>query len=119
MVKQTRHQQYWHTGNNTVLTIMGLVWGAIFVNLEKLFPCANGIPLCRLFPYEDDGFRKGKALIETADSGNTLQIFGGNNNKTYGFAFTGCPVLNGANGCLPSGWQRILVCYLPNSCRDN
>ena len=41
----------------TVLTITG----AIFVNLEKLFPCAKGIiPVCHLFPYEGDEFRKGK-----------------------------------------------------------
>ena len=77
------------------------------------------MPLCHLLPYEDDGFRKGKAIIEATDGGNNLNIFGNTGSiRTYGFAFTGCAVLNGANGCLSSSWERVLACYLPYSCLE-
>lgn len=90
--------------------------GAIFLNLEKLFPCAKSArPVCSRATYEEDGFLKGKALIEAADDGNNLKVFGSNIN-TYGIAFQGCPILNGKNGCLPPWYQVTIVCYLPRSC---
>lgn len=90
--------------------------GAIFINLEKLYPCASSvIPVCGLLSYEQDGFVKGKAVIESSDIGNNLKVFG-TQVKTYGFAFQGCSTLNGAGGCLPTYYERVLACYLPRSC---
>ena len=51
--------------------------GAIFLNLKKLFPCSKSArPICGRFTFEEDGFLKGKALIEAADSGGDLKVFG-------------------------------------------
>ena len=90
--------------------------GAIFLNLKKLFPCSKSArPICSRFTFEEDGFLQGKALLEAADSGNNMNVFGKTTN-TYGIAIQGCPVLNGANGCLPAWYQMTIVCYLPRSC---
>jgi len=33
----------------------------VFLNFEKIFPCASGqFPICRTFTYEEDGFKNGK-----------------------------------------------------------
>ena len=91
--------------------------GAVFFNLQKLFPCVtSNIPMCHLYPNDDEGFRKGKALIEVSDW-NNIHVFG-SSVKTYGFTFTDCPVLDGANGCLSTYFDRVLVCYLPRSCLE-
>lgn len=93
--------------------------GIIFVNLEKLYPCAKTArPVCRLLPYDDDGFVKGKPVIEAEDFGNDMKIFGKNVN-TYGFGFQSCKILNGGGGCLPKFYDRILACYLPKSCENS
>ena len=91
--------------------------GAVFINLQKLFPCVpNNIPMCHLYPNDDEGFRKGKALIEVSDWSN-IRVFG-SNVKTYGFTITDCPVLDGADGCLSTYFDRVLVCYLPRGCLE-
>ena len=51
----------------------------VFINLEGVCPwfeqVTNYNPICRVFTNEEDGFRNGKALINTADSGNDFRIF--------------------------------------------
>ena len=92
--------------------------GAIFVNLNKLFPCiVNSFinPICRRFTQDEDGFFKGKTITEAGDGGNDMNIFS-NNDKTYGFVFDSCPILNGFNGCLPNNFQIVITCFLPRFC---
>ena len=88
----------------------------VFLNLEKLFPCASmddKYPLCSTFTFEEDGFRDGKAIIETEDIGNNLRVFSSTENiNTYGFAFQGCGELNGRNGCMPKYFQISITCQL-------
>ena len=89
--------------------------GAVFLNLDKLFPCANRIrPFCRRFTSEEDGFFKGKAIIEAADSGNNFGMFGRAN--VYGMTFQGCRYLSGHKGCLPRWFETIIACFLPRCC---
>ena len=91
----------------------------VFLNIEQIFPCASGQhPICRIFTREEDGFRKGKAIIEAGDSGNNFRIFSSTANiNTYGFAFQGCSQLNGANGCMPRYFESAITCQLPrNTC---
>ena len=87
----------------------------MFVNIEQLFPCTAGwpeyFPVCKLFTYDDDGFRRGHAVIDTADHGNSFQVFSGNNIATYGFAFTGCPTFT--YECFPNLVEHSIVCLLP------
>ena len=87
---------------------------AVFLNLEKLFPCASmETPICSMFTLEEDGFRNGKAIIETEDIGNNLRVFSSTENiNTYGFAFQGCGELNGRNGCMPKYFQISITCQL-------
>ena len=92
--------------------------GAIFLNLENLFPCGkNGVvvPPCRRFTQDEDGFFKGKTIAEAADGGNNMRIFG-IGIKTYGFVIEQCRYLNGADGCLPKIFQTVVLCVLPRSC---
>ena len=92
--------------------------GAIFINLNKLFPCtANTLinPVCRRFTQDEDGFFNGKAITEGADGGHDINIFP-NNAKTYGFVFESCPYLNGTNGCYPNYFQTVITCFIPRSC---
>ena len=90
-------------------------FGTLFLNLDKLFPCANRIrPFCRRFTQEEDGFRRGKEIIEAADRGNNFKMFGRAN--VYGMAFKGCCYLNGYNGCLPRYFETTIACFLPKSC---
>ena len=88
----------------------------VFLNLEKLFPCASmddKYPLCSTFTFEEDGFRDGKAIIETEDIGNNFRVFSSTENiKTYGFAFQGCGQLNGLNGCMPVYFDMAITCQL-------
>ena len=89
--------------------------GVIFFNLEKLFPCTTKIPVCRLLPFEDDGFLAGRAILQSTDGGNNFVIFG-KNVRTFGFGIQGCSILHGNNGCFPAWYHRMLVCYLPRTC---
>ena len=87
----------------------------LFVNLEGVFPCIVGTPeyhpVCKLFTYEEDGFRNGRAVIDAADIGNNFNVFTGTNRATFGFAFSGCPTFT--NDCLPNFTQYRIVCLLP------
>ena len=90
--------------------------GAIYLNLDKLFPCianSNIVPICRRFTQDEDGFFYGKTITEAGDSYD-IRIFG-NGIKTYGFVFESCPYLNGANGCLPNYFQTVITCFLPRT----
>ena len=92
---------------------------AVFLNIDKIFPCASGqAPFCRMFTYNEEGFSKGKAILEAADTGSSFRIFSSTANiNTYGFAFQGCNQLNGANGCMPTYFDTAITCQLPrNTC---
>jgi len=88
----------------------------VFLNLEKLFPCASmddKYPLCSTFTFEEDGFKNGKAIIETEDVGNNLSVFSSTEEiKTYGFAFQGCGQLDGLDGCMPISIHMAITCQL-------
>ena len=92
--------------------------GAVFLNLEKLFPCAGKgglVPVCSRFTQEEDGFLRGRSIIEAADGGNNFKIFG-TNIKTYGFVFQGCSYLNGNYACLPNWLATVVTCFVPRAC---
>ena len=92
--------------------------GAVFLNLERLFPCAGKgglVPVCRTFTQEEDGFYKGRSIIDAADIGNNMRIFG-SNIKTYGFALQGCSYLSGQNACLPNWFTTVVTCFVPRAC---
>lgn len=44
---------------------------AMFINMPVAFPCLEGVssylPVCKVFTYEDDGFRGGRAIIEVGN----------------------------------------------------
>ena len=88
---------------------------ALFVNIEGVFPCVAGSPqyhpVCKLFTYEEDGFRNGHAVIDAADIGNHFRIFNASNLATYGFAFNGCATFT--TDCFPVFSQYSIVCLLP------
>ena len=89
---------------------------AIFINLEGVFPCIQSLsdyaPVCSAQTEEDDGFRGGKALLNTADIGSQLRIFSSSSNiLTYGIAIQDCPEFTTA--CLHSYQSFTIVCYLP------
>ena len=90
----------------------------VFLNMEQIFPCASGQPpICRIFTYEEDGFRDGKAIIEAGDIGNHFHVFSSTRISTYGFAFQGCEQLNVTNGCMPAWFDTAITCQLPqNTC---
>ena len=52
--------------------------GAVFINLDKLFPCAKlgNVSACKKFTQEEDGFFKGKTITEASDQGNNFNFFG-------------------------------------------
>ena len=86
------------------------------MNLEKIFPCGSTgdkTPLCSVFTYDEDGFRKGKAIIEAQDNGYAIRVFSSTQHiKTYGFAFEGCGELNGLDGCMPTYFNMAITCQL-------
>ena len=89
---------------------------AIFINMEGVFPCIQSLsgydPICSTHTEEDDGFRGGKALIDTADAGNQLRVFSSSSSIiTYGIAIQDCPEFTTA--CYPSHLSFTVVCYLP------
>ena len=90
----------------------------VFINLEGVFPClaplTNYYPICRVFTEEEDGFRDGRALIDSGDIGNHLQVFSSSTNiLTYGIAIQQCPEFN--TTCFPEHHSFTVVCYLPRS----
>ena len=89
---------------------------AYFINLEAVFPCLAPLteyyPICRVYTDEDDGFRRGRDLIDAADIGNDLRIFSTTDNiLTYGVAIQNCPVLN--TDCWSHYTSLAVVCMLP------
>ena len=83
----------------------------IFINLDGVFPCSvgHGMPICGRFTQEEDGFNKGKALLQAADGGNNFGgIFGSSSTRVYGFAFQGCE-----ENCFPAWYEIRVVCLLP------
>jgi hypothetical protein len=97
--------------------------GAVFVNLEALFPCikkAGVMPACHLTSQEEDGFAKGAPIVTAQDLGNDLKIFSTSSNiKTFGFVAQGCKeLLNTEETCMPYYYEKNLVCYLPRSCAE-
>jgi hypothetical protein len=90
---------------------------AWFINLEAVFPClvplTDYYPICRVYTDEDDGFRRGRDLIDAADIGNDLRVFTptSENILTYGVAIQGCPVLN--TDCWSHYTSLSVVCLLP------
>ena len=86
----------------------------LFFNLEAAFPCLGGMPICSLFPFEEDGFLRGKPIIQAADTGNNFRIFRRYPSvKTFGFGFAGCSTF--ASSCVPNNFELSLVCLLPRS----
>ena len=90
--------------------------GVMFINIEAIFPCVANTDynaICRTFTDEDDGFRGGRAIIDSGDDGNTFSVFSFFTEQ-YGFAFQGCPTFN--TTCFPSFHSFNIVCHLPASC---
>ena len=90
----------------------------VFINLEGVFPClaplTNYYPICSVFTEEEDGFRDGKALIDSGDIGNNLRVFSSSSNiLTYGIAIQECPEFN--TTCFPVYHSFTVACYLPRS----
>ena len=88
--------------------------GIFAFNLEKIFPCIAGKNIdfnlrCRRFTLEEDGFNKGRAILEIGDGGNHLGMFG--RKPVYAFAVQDCSQLTRA--CLPYWWQTSITCLLP------
>ncbi len=85
---------------------------AVFINLSDLFPCsASEQSICYKATREEDGFNKGKAILEAADGGNNFKVWPNGQKRTYGFAIEGCEELGSA--CLPAWYQFTIVCHLP------
>ena len=88
---------------------------AIFINLEGVFPCIQSlsgyVPICSTYTEEDDGFRRGKALIDSADAGNQWRVFSSTSNTlTYGIAIQDCPEFTPQ--CFPSHNSFSYYCLL-------
>ena len=88
---------------------------AIFVNIQGIFPCLSreAAPICKIFTYEDDGFRNGHTIIEGGDGSIDFGDAFGNNIPTFAFAFSGCPTMS--NDCFPTYWECSIVCLLPRN----
>ena len=92
----------WHNSN----------LAAIFINAKEL---TCGSRMCKIMTDEEDGFNKGKAVIEAGDGGNSFRIFNSTEKvPTYGFAIQNCPVMN--TNCLPNWYSFNIVCYVPRDC---
>ena len=84
----------------------------IFLNAKEL---TCGSRMCKILPNEEDGFNKGRAIIEAGDGGNNFRVF--NSKKyipTYGFAIAGCPEMN--EDCLPRWYSFNILCYVSHDC---
>ena len=91
---------------------------AMFINMPVAFPCLEGVssylPVCKVFTYEDDGFRGGRAIIEAGDSGNGFPgVFNGTQKGVFAFGFTGCPEFD--LSCFPRWVEYGISCYLPRN----
>ena len=90
--------------------------GILFINLQALYPCLNGgniHPACGILTSEEDGFLRGRSIIQAADIGNNFRIFSSTANfETFGFGFSGCTTFVGT--CV-SGFELNLVCLLPRN----
>lgn len=89
----------------------------MFINIEAIFPCVANIDynaICRVFTDEDDGFRGGRAIIDSGDNGNSFRGVFSLTTEQYGFAFQGCQEFN--TTCFPSYHSFNIVCHLPASC---
>lgn len=88
----------------------------IFVNIEGVFPCVAGTPeyypVCKIFTYDEDGLRNGRAIVDAADCGNNIKIFG-NNLAIFAFAIAGCSTMD--TECFPIYTDYSIVCLLPRS----
>ena len=84
----------------------------LFVKIQGVYPCTQGIanyePVCTTFTRDEDGFRKAKRFIQAADTGNNMQVFGGD--SVFALAVEGCPEMNA--DCLHSWAQIDIVCML-------
>ena len=49
--------------------------------MQKELTC--GSRMCNIMPYDEDGFNKGKTIIEAGDGGNGFRVFGFKNTSTY------------------------------------
>lgn len=94
--------------------------GSILVNINEVFPCTKNVdryaPICTIFSFEDDGFRKGKPWVQLGDIGNDVRVFSSSKYvSTYGIAVQDCPQLN--EDCLPTKQEIKVVCFLdPGVC---
>ena len=92
---------------------------AIFINLEGVFPCLEPLhdyyPICHVFTDEEDGFRDGRAVIDSGDDGRNFRIFNSSaaNILTYGIAIHDCPEFN--TTCFPTYHSFSVACYLPRA----
>lgn len=91
---------------------------AVFINMEGVYPClqtltGNYLPLCQVLSEEDDGFRRGKALIGAGDSGNHFRVFSTSSVLTYGVAIQDCPEFS--TTCLPVLSSFTVACILPRT----
>lgn len=89
---------------------------AIFLNIRAIFPCLSGrsiAPVCKIFTYEDDGFRNGHAFIESGDSSTDFGDVFGNNIPTFAFALSNCRTMS--EECFPNSGEYSIVCLLPRN----
>lgn len=88
----------------------------IFVNIEKVFPCVAGKPeyhpVCKTFTSDEDGLRNGQPIVDAADRGNDITIFG-SNSAVFAFAIMGCSTMD--TDCFPILTDYSIVCLLPRS----
>ena len=83
----------------------------IFVNIEKAFPCVAGTPeyhpVCKTFTNDEDGLRNGQPIVDAADRGNDITIFG-SNSAVFAFAIMGCSTMN--TDCFPTPITASFAC---------
>ena len=84
----------------------------IFINAKELI-C--GSTMCKIYTGDEDGFNKGRAIIDAGDGGNGFRIFSSTKFiPTYGFAIQNCPEMN--LDCLPHWYSFKIACYVPRDC---
>ena len=90
--------------------------GAIFFNIQGIFPCLEAEPrynpLCYLMATENESFNQGRAFLEVADEGEEVRIFTFDDDvPTYGIAVQQCPQID--NSCWPVAHTIAVTCQLP------
>ena len=84
----------------------------IFINAKEL---TCGSRMCKIIPHDEDGFNKGRVIIEAGDGGNGFRVFDAKKNiPTFGFAIQNCPQMN--RDCLPNLYSFNIVCYVSRDC---